>query len=716
MGIRDFSFRDFSLRFLGLGFYITVAAATGFLLMEELEDHSYGTEVEENRDFVARLISTNGSVLVKPGSFTNWKNISPPQLFSSGDLIYTRADALAEVTFNDGSRIHVEEESMIEILGEKGEYSVRLLKGQLLAQGNSSQVRLFTEEVEVQTKSGAEIHLKAGRDKNSEVVMKKGEAKLVSKDKKEMALSTKKMVQVDTEGKLKSIDLLVVLDKPGDGALIEDLRSSVEVPFKWTTLAPEIESEIFQMSSSPSFPKENTVELEAHQGVTATVFRGKQFWRVGWKSGEKLYFTRPFYLKLQSKLKIELAQPVSGAVFEFPQGQDEVDFQWQELEGVDHYLLEIFKDRSLTSLQESLKTKESLVTRSFTFPGTFYWKVSAYDEKNEMIAQSLARKLSVERALPALPRLLEPLAGSQWTWSDPVKFSWEPDQRAKSYKILLSKDAKQKRLIESRLLRKSHYLWAWRGAQTYYWSVISMDEKGKIIGKSEVRSFQVTSAKPVMPITLLRPDHKKRISRPMQEVVEPIVFEWKANKERENSRYTFRISESPNFKKALEKKGLREERLKIPFKRSGDYYWQVLRTSKDRPGDIERSAVYNLRYRISTYLLPPKLVKPENRLKKTKFKKISLDFFWQPVKGADTYRWTLKKMNQRTSKKEIVAEKTLTGIEHQSEELGGGLYFWSVKALDEKGREGTSSEIREFEIEINKELVTPQLAPPKLEE
>jgi len=122
--------------------------------------------VTERRATSARFTSLGGSVKVKPVGVLDWRDANPDLALHKGDLVRTGRDSAAEITFFDGTIVHVRPDSLITI--EETSENPRTKERRVVWHISSGEVNFQTGRRNVPT-SSSEVTTPTARMKHGDL-------------------------------------------------------------------------------------------------------------------------------------------------------------------------------------------------------------------------------------------------------------------------------------------------------------------------------------------------------------------------------------------------------------------------------------------------------------------------------------------------------------------------------------------------------------------
>ncbi|HEX4924541.1 MAG TPA: hypothetical protein VFV50_10660, partial [Bdellovibrionales bacterium] len=329
--------------------------------------------------------------------------------------------------------------------------------------------------------------------------------------------------------------------------------------------------------------------------------------------------------------------------------------------------------------------------------------------KNESMGQSAHAGFEVRRLLATLPLLVKPDDAFAWETSLPVRLEWKSVEGAEKYRVTVARDRDLKQVVKSVTISGSPYAWAWSQPGAYYWAVESLDRDNQAFTRSLVRAF-TTKAKESSEIALLLPENKSEVNRERKEPMDPVSFEWKADR-LQPSNYTLMISKTPGFEKFLKTENIDKNRVTVRLPESATYYWKVIWADPAAPDKTETSPTFTLVYNIAPGLPSPQLLEPaRDAIQKITDPK-PVEFTWTPVEKAAKYRVVIERFDERLNGRTPVSDSTVTEAKLVSKPLSEGLYEWKVYTIDDKNIQGLPSETRKLHVKTLELLMAPKLKP-----
>ncbi len=689
---------------------LLIGLYAGLHLWEDYSiENSSDDEVEDEVNIgIVSTVSEN--IKRKSSSSLYWVRVEPGDKVFSKDSIRSGGNSFATIQLFNSSEIDLNENSLITLEEVGQEMSVNFKAGDIQTKSGNSKLSIQVNNSTLQSQN-SELKLKTGADKKAEIIVQKGMATLKGQDNKITQIAKENILKIDEKGLTESFQLAVALNTPQDRAIVLDERDEIKYPFTWAILNENVKNQIFELSPSAQFPKDKTYAKFAQRAISAPIKKGITYWRVGWKSNDKIYYSETRRLTLKEDKRIQLIEPAHQTVVQLSPNQNSVEFTWKSDEKAKLFVIEISKNKEFTQLLNTETVTKNTFNIKPQSEGTYWWRVQAFSDANEVIGKSAGSQFTVKKILPQLPILKSPANGTLWTLSDPLLFEWQPMPEAKSYRIKITLDSSQKNILQTNMQAATSYLWRWSQPGIFYWNVEALNEKNEPIGQSLIYKNQISPTVLGPAITLLTPDNQSTVTRERRDPIDPVVFTWKLEKPLKGN-FTLAISETADFKQALKKDNIEGTRYALRMSTSANYYWKILWADPNDPTKKEESATFVIKFRLSSKLPSPQLVEPIHETTKYVADKQEQDFRWYKSKDAESYHIVLERYNPNTKETIPVMDRITKGTHIKSPPLEPGTYQWSVSSLDKENIEGPTGEVRKFTVEIKKELSAPKLNAP----
>ncbi len=491
-----------------------------------------------------------------------------------GDTIRTARDSEAEITFQDGTRLRIDQVSMVILNSEKQNINVELKSGSLRAMrqdsaGSSGSLRIESQGTSVQVQEG-DIGLAAQNGGELTLNVNTGRAVLTGRSDNESGTTMQEgsVAHVTARGTQVAVQRLIPV-APLDGARLIAHEDSAEITFRWEN--HDNNAVLFEISRFNQFNSIYTQRVVREAGLNLALESGTYFWRVsaaGDKSGGP-ELSKAMKFTVIANPAPRLFSPDNGALIQSPDASALVDFSWSSNPLAAAYEVVIARDPEFKQVLQRIECASSSVTLPIE-QGRYYWRVStsATEPGAGMTSQSQLFVLEKKAAAPVLVRPIgnEPITQALLA-DEGALFIWRQGSNRGASILRISRqssltDTVLDRPVEGNSFNFKQVLPPGR----YYWSV-SANTAGV---RSEPASFLVVSTeKPV----LLEPESEIHILEGM-----PRQFAWKG--QTPGSAYRLMISHDRSFSNLAAERTASRERVVVNDLSPGHYFWQVQELSR----------------------------------------------------------------------------------------------------------------------------------------
>jgi len=439
-----------------------------------------------------------------------------------------------------------------------------------------------------------------------------------------------------------------------------------------------------------------------------------------------------------SQLTVILKSPEPRTEIKTPLPEIQQQFMWEVTKP------EITEERleiSRSARFEEKKTKLYKAHQSLTVPikqGIQYWRVGwdtgggkyDYSETRRVIVQT---DRSLELVFPENEMQFQFEPGESQ-----IEFRWTSQNKAATSFILeIAESVDFTKLRASQSIKEGASSWVEKdlGSGNYYWRVKALGEKNKPVAESSIRTFSVKVSLPRLP------ELESPLADGTWETARPVEFKWKVTPKAQ----TYRILISRDL---AQKEVLKTETRKDPvffyrWKQPTTLFWSV--AALDAAGAlVGQSEVRKLTISPKLASSGILLVSPKNKSEVIRDKKKEMDpiiFQWKPTRRMPgPYQFLISKDSEF---KTAVKKDDITGLSFQLRLNEPGIYYWKVishgKAKTPStampsaipnaspavsppvatapsplpdGQSNEWSEVSQFELKINNNILPPQLVEP----
>jgi hypothetical protein len=267
--------------------------------------HYFGTPINPNPVIdvpaptvtTARFTSIEGNVKVKPVGVFDWYSADPSMVLRKSDLVRTGPGGTAEITFFDGTVVHVRPDSLITIEDTSEDFATKrrrvawhISSGEVNFQTGKKNVPGSATEIStptVQRLTAGELTdggIRVAQSGDSDVKIYRGSTQVVTKAGEKLTLGASEALKIDATGKAGPKQVL--LDAPVLQAPPHQTEMSYPDPSRATTLlswrsVPGSVSYHVMVDYSPYFNRPLVDQVRKDSSVELRgLDTGKYYWRV----------------------------------------------------------------------------------------------------------------------------------------------------------------------------------------------------------------------------------------------------------------------------------------------------------------------------------------------------------------------------------------------------------------------------------------------------
>ena len=586
-----------------------------------------------------------------------WENLRTETPVYNRDTIRTENLSEAEIVLNDGSRIALEENTLIVLNFAENEALLDFSYGGIrAASGDGADLKVRSGDTEVNL-ANAEARLSSDSPDTLQLEVKKGKAGL-ERGGQSNEISENEVASLDgSEIRTRPVSATLVEPADGERRIIETDKS--RVLFRWTTAKPAK----FELSRTRDF-RAIVMSQPATGSVDLPLSPGIYFWRVV-PAGEQA--TPPHSLSLLQKRGVVLHSPQNGSTLPVRGAEASVQFSWSQLDLASSYQIIISRDAGGSDIVRQESAHTTLLTMPLP-PGHYFWSVKPVSAMAEAVSASAVNSFEVKRLEKMPPPVPVAPAGATFLQravaEKGIVFAYKSIIQGGRYTVQISSDPEFGQPIVSEstttgslLLKRS------LPEGTYYWRVLTEEGDPSGVLNFAIRSkTEVTSIFPVA-------DRSVVLERD-----EAVAVRWQGSAGIPGG-YRLIVSKAADLKNPIIDQPSASEGSQVKLD-PGLYYWKVIQTG------LSGEALGESRIERFTVAVRPAKVMPVYPLAQTPVdmtQQENILFRWRPVAGATAYRFRL----YREPGRKQVFEQLTPGNQllfNRLDLLDTGLFSWSVTA------------------------------------
>ena len=639
-----------------------------------------------NRQQVGILTFKKRTAERKYSGSTLWQDMDASVPVYNMDSIRTAGDSEATITLNDGTRIGLEDNTMIVLNFTSDQPAIDFGYGAVQADATGEKGINIKSGDSVISLDGSEAKI-SGKEDELQLQVQKGEATL-KKGEQEQKVQENEVAGLDGNQVQVQKNPLVLVS-PSDQSRFFTAESRQAVSFNWN--APGIVT--LQVSSDRGF---GTIVAQAPRAnnAVAAVGPGVYYWRVI-QNGQSSPVRR--FAVYQQEAPV-LQMPLGGSEFAYRDSPPPIQFLWSRLDSVTSYRIVVSQNANLSSPVINEQVIVNSLTRNLG-PGKYYWQIQPISGTEGAVSPSgignfvITQKEQIAGPIPLTPVNTTIVQGTIERRG--LTFSWKKDAEIDAVQIQIASDAGFQNVVSSSNSSSNVFQFTGNLAPgTYYWRLV-----GSGFPASRVVQFQVADKER---IEVVLPSPGESITS--LKTATDVRFAWKGGP----GTYRVLLSQAADLDGAQSAETTTRSSIFSGLSQ-GTYFWKVQRMSPD--GDLLGESPV-LSFKIERNLDKPDLVYPipGSTVDMTDVEKLT--FQWKPVEGATGYIVKLYLMDG-TGQKLILTRNVAANafVLDDLSILDTALFRYSVEAVA-PGLQGKAAEaVFRITLRLDKEpeFITPEV-------
>lgn len=672
----------------------------------------YETLSKLNEDPIATISFKYNTAQRKFSDRTIWDRLKNNSPLYNGDTIHTSVNAEATVTFKDGNRVVLSENTMLQIYLNEDKTSSLMLEDGYAVVDTAEEGSGFEF-----VSNGNKIVLDSGSSmvaSDSSVQVLSGTASVSDGEGIVKTISQGEAYSVSDENAAVAAPKLVVTSPVPNQKILNHSENAVEIKFSWKKSDfPEDAAMLLEISEDKAFENiTDSAPLDSLNELAVKLNSGVHYWRIKTVNLEENIVVQN-KVRIYQSLAPSLISPVQDYAYSYRHRKPAVRFIWTESAQASSYRLVISKNPQLNNPEINQRTSSTTSIISTLDEGTYYWQVTPYftADNEGFAAHSKIHSFVIDRrGQLAAPTLYLPSDNGIVDIQKDARntaFSWKAENEAVSYTVSFYNSETSKNPVKTYSLQENYLNIKARelfNQGKWFWSVSQVDEEGNISESSKRYSFYAMEGKPEL--RLVEPISGFKVA---ENLVHDQIFTWKKNLP-ENMNTEIQFSTDPEFKNILYssiQNGYSYSGAKLP---SGTYYWRL--SSKAEQTDLEMHTSVN-QIQVVGNLAPPVLKAPYGRA--VARETIPCTFNWDSVEDADYYKFTIYKDDEPLYDEVVYDNETAVDLFNPKEFVDRTNYRWEVQARANaipgavSRRNGTISEGEFFLIKLKPvEIISPK--------
>lgn len=636
-----------------------------------------------------------------------WERLAQSSPLYDNDILKIAKEAQASIKFKNNAELHINENTMLQILTNKdGSVSINLSGGDVTidttaAEEGSSVSVLMDDGTKMNLSAGSKMTASKNDSGENNFQVQNGQAKIEKSDGTSEKLEGGTAVNVSSDGNVERKSICVTSVGKNFELLKFDGDKDNSVTLKWISSGKNEIPVRVEISEDENFKK------------ITKIYEVSQSDQVVIENPEKNFYWRIYPLENQNDVEegkvtvekvppVELLSPSLNSAFGYRKNLPKIKFSWKGNDFAAYYDFSVFRQDDLSNPVFTKQVQdENLVVENLQ-EGNYVWKVAPFYEINGIGGGKesksgnflVAQEHNVEPAklvLPADGAKIAVPAVSEEARQSKISFVWKSDVDDASYDFMISDSADFSNVVykrqteDTRIIEKIGDLNLSDNTE-YFWKILrSSNDDTDETRESQARNFRIEKEDRTV-TKLLYPPENFSVEK---QKLEQISFVWRLGKNQsQNSQKNAVASSEPQnnviqFSRQKDfssvdfsESASGNQISKISLDKSGKWFWRV----KNDESVSEANSLVVLEKLAAPEILSPsdgeKLILPPSN---------SLSVKWrnQSESQIDFYKVVL---SDNLGNK--IEEKTLAAQNHEA--------FFSLPALEKQNYKNFQISVQSF--------------------
>jgi len=562
-----------------------------------------------------------------------WEELEQKVKVQNRDSIRTAANSDAEITLNDGTKIQLDENSMIVLNLSEDKANINFAYGSVQAKQSKTAKTALTLKTGDKTISIKDSDIKLSKTKKQEdvaVTVQRGSAEVKSGNQTQKIKKDEKAVISAKKIQVKKIALKSIT--PPDNSRYFTTKRYIPISFSFRKDS-QVKSVTIQLSTNRRFSNIIGVSKISGTKLTKSLKSGIYYWRV--KTRNESSEIRK--VSIIQNTPVKLIMPANRRKFNYTGDKPYISFAWSKNKVAQNYRLEISKNSKFTSILHTVTTQINSFSKTLG-NGSYYWRITAVDPTGSGSVISAPKSFIIRKQeILNPPNLFNPQRGikvySVLAEQKGLPFNWSSSRTYSAYEFLLSANSSfSATKVRKRVSNSFFELRKKLSAGTYYWKVRGISRSGKRSSYSASSYLIVQNLKSMK----LRYPRSGQTFNENSTRLRGIAFKWE--KLPVIGRYEIIFSRKRNFRKIAAKQLSSYNHALVTKLPGGTFYWKV-RFLDTRGKAIIASNISMIK--IIETVVDPVLYSPSSGSILNLKNKKSVRFKWSNVGRTKEYRFKL---------------------------------------------------------------------------
>lgn len=518
-----------------------------------------------------------------------WEDLEQNVPVYNNDSIRTADESEAIINLSDGTKINVDENSLILLAFSDNGINIDFSHGSISAnrgeggEGGAENINIKSKDAVVSLDKG-DVTLSTKGEQELDVTVTDGKAEIKTGNE-EKILQKDQKATVSKDAGTKIVTLKLKLLSPPAGERIITAAPPAPVNFSWEAIDGGT-GVFLEIARDSGFTRGVAVKAADGKGAAEQLAEGSYYWRIRALnvSTNAAEYSDVRKITVIREQPTALLNPLNNETIVYSIRPPIVNFRWRENALASDYILEISRDPSFARIERSVITPLTEISVDPPGPGTYYWRIKT---RNAAIVSyrgsSAVSAFTIEQAAAAPPILIAPsdgkrISASMTGGSRSCIFSWSAESQVRQYEFALGTDREMRTIaVRERVSGNLYGLRENLRPGEYYWRVGIVSKNGSVEALSAPRVLVVV---PVGSVVLGEPRVTGTAGADSGEKTASVRFSWIVSGFKGTGRIDLARDRSfLNMISSLETTGQQGIIDGVP---AGAYYWRVRLFDDDR--------------------------------------------------------------------------------------------------------------------------------------
>jgi hypothetical protein len=635
-----------------------------------------------------------------------WDELETETTLYNKDTIRTAELSEAVITLKDGTKIQLDESSMIILNITDKSANIDFAYGSVQAKREggaegeqAAALNIRTQDNKVISIQNSDVKLSRQEGEELSLTVQRGQASVAVNGRSQTVEKDQRAVLAE-EIQVKRVVLIPLTPGDGERGFINENQKA----FQFTWQKPD-QPVTFELASDRGFGTIVSRQVTPGAGTVLNLGDGTYFWRLSVRDQRgQMEFSEMRRFTVIRNAPASLLSPAPGTTFDFTTEPPLVNFAWTKSEYAQNYRLEVAADPGFQNMVDQTTTTSTSISRRLK-AGAYFFRVSTISEQAGTVPSAASSFTVVKKEKTSPPTPLRPTGdriGRMLLEKEGLAFSWAGSRDIQSARIEVSPSANFSNIVYSGS-SETNFITVKQALNEgqYFWRVRGTDRAGNATDYSAVASFNVAG---VEKVTLRMPPDGTDLD-PAAARDQGVQFLWEGP---DYAQFRMMLSQNPGMAPVISSETLTARGRSVKDLAPGKYFWKVALMSQS--GNV-LSESETRSFTILDMLGVPNLLEPPRGQTVDMTDKNDLYFRWDAVRGADGYDFTLYRdlpegrrpiLNLKTQRPEFLLRDLSI--------LDVGAFSWSVSAYGKNQISQLS--VSNFAITLRMDQGQPQITTP----